>query len=179
VASASTLLRATDGVEDTRALAAQVATVLRPGDVVALAGDLGSGKTAFVQGAARGLDVREPVVSPTFTLVREYHGRMTVEHLDVYRLDREQEVLDLDLDDLVEGGGVVFVEWGDAIEGLLPGHLSVRIGFPDGDLESDRRTFRFDAAGSAWAQRWERLAAATRRWSPRPGGGAHGGVGRA
>src|SRR5205823_740932 len=87
------LARVTTSVEETRALGEAVGGLLERGDVVALSGDLGAGKTAFVQGAARGLGVAEPVVSPTFTLVREYRGRVAIHHLDVYRLDRVQDVL--------------------------------------------------------------------------------------
>src|SRR5207245_3224004 len=105
--------------EQTRRLGEAVASVLRPGDVVALAGDLGAGKTTFVQGAAAALGVTQPVVSPTFTLVREYQGRVPVHHVDVYRLDRINDVLDLGFDEMIEGG-VTFVEWGDAVEALLP-----------------------------------------------------------
>ena len=78
-----------------RALGAATASLLSGGDVIVLTGDLGAGKTTFVQGAARGLGVDDAVVSPTFTLVRAYTGRWPVYHLDVYRLDRLQEVLDL------------------------------------------------------------------------------------
>jgi len=79
---------ATNSAEGTRAVAEAIGTLLEPGDVVSLTGDLGAGKTAFVQGAARALGVAEPVLSPTFTLVREYEGTTRVYHLDVYRLDR-------------------------------------------------------------------------------------------
>jgi len=148
-------------VEETRALGEAVGGLLERGDVVALSGDLGAGKTAFVQGAARGLGVAEPVVSPTFTLVREYRGRVAIHHLDVYRLDRVQDVLDLGLDEMLEDGAVVFVEWGDVIEGLLPDHhLSVRVTMSDGDGEDDR-AFAFAGSGPSWTGRWDRLADAT------------------
>src|SRR5438034_5461127 len=99
--------------EDMRGFGAAVASVLVAGDVVALTGDLGAGKTTFVQGAARGLDVGDDqVTSPTFTLVREYRGRVPVVHLDVYRLNRVQEVIDLGFEELLDPEGVAFVEWG-------------------------------------------------------------------
>src|SRR5437588_3476335 len=106
--------------ESMRDLAAALATLLSGGDVIVLTGDLGAGKTTFVQGAARALGVTDPVVSPTFTLVRRYRGSRPVFHVDVYRLDRIQEVIDLGVEDLFEPDGVTFVEWGDVIEGLLP-----------------------------------------------------------
>src|SRR5205823_505658 len=124
----------TGSAEGTRALGRAVGEALRPGDVVALSGDLGAGKTAFVQGAAQGLGVSGPVVSPTFTLVREYAGRVPVVHVDVYRLDRLQDVLDLGLEDYLDGGSVVFIEWGDVIQGLLPeSWLGVWLSMDEGD----------------------------------------------
>jgi tRNA threonylcarbamoyladenosine biosynthesis protein TsaE len=154
----------TDAPEATRAVGEAMATVLRPGDVVSLTGDLGAGKTAFVQGAARGLGVDEPVVSPTFTLVREYEGRSHVYHLDVYRLDRLQEVTDLGFDDMLDSSAIVFIEWGDAIEALLPpSHLQVRLTIPDGD-ETERRTLEVEAAGPEWTNRFGLLAGALAGW---------------
>ena len=154
----------TDGPEATRSVGEAVATVLRPGDVVSLTGDLGAGKTAFVQGAARGLGVDEPVVSPTFTLVREYEGRSHVYHLDVYRLDRLQEVTDLGFDDMLDASAIVFIEWGDAIEALLPPSLlQVRLTIPESD-EIDRRTLAVEAIGPAWTNRIGRLAVALAGW---------------
>lgn len=163
----------TRSADDTRALAASIGALLEPGDVVALAGDLGSGKTTFVQGAAGPLGVTGPVVSPTFTLVREYEGRVPVTHVDVYRLDRLQDVLDLGFEDYLDGSSVVFVEWGDVIEGLLPeSWMEVRLAGEnepeeeeDEDSERDRtRTVTLSVRGSAWAPRWERLEAATAAW---------------
>src|ERR671928_380555 len=100
--------------EDTRRVGGAIADVLRAGDVVALTGELGAGKTTLVQGAARALGIDDPVVSPTFTLIREYEGTMPVAHVDVYRLERIQDVIDLGLEELPGRAGVLFVEWGDA-----------------------------------------------------------------
>src|SRR5205807_1959293 len=85
----------TKSAEDTRALAGEVAPLARPGDLILLEGGLGTGKTAFVQGFAKALGVSEPVTSPTFVLVRTYEARIPIVHLDVYRLDHLQEVIDL------------------------------------------------------------------------------------
>jgi tRNA threonylcarbamoyladenosine biosynthesis protein TsaE len=105
---------------DTRAIGEVLASLLVPGDAIALTGELGAGKTTFAQGLARGLGFTGVVVSPTFTLVREYRGgRLPVVHADVYRLDRVQDVVDLALEEEAEGG-VLLVEWGDAVEALLP-----------------------------------------------------------
>jgi tRNA threonylcarbamoyladenosine biosynthesis protein TsaE len=152
----------TRSAEETRAIGAALASLLEPGDVLSLTGDLGAGKTTLVQGAARGLGVRDPVVSPTFTLVREYRGTVPIYHLDVYRLDRIQDVMDLGFEEMIDQGGVTFVEWGDAIDSLLPeDHLQVELELPD---ETDRRLLTVSAWGSTWARRWEAVQDATAAW---------------
>jgi tRNA threonylcarbamoyladenosine biosynthesis protein TsaE len=150
--------------EDTRSIGEAMAPLLAAGDAIALTGELGAGKTTLVQGLARGLDVDEPVVSPTFTLVREYEGRLPVAHVDVYRLERVQDVIDLGLDDeLGEGDAVVFVEWGDAVEGLLPeDHLVVELTVPGA---SEERRLLIRGLGEPWAARWERLEQVTEPWA--------------
>jgi tRNA threonylcarbamoyladenosine biosynthesis protein TsaE len=148
--------------DETGAVAAALADVLAPGDVVSLTGDLGAGKTRFVRGAAEALGVEEPVASPTFVLVREYRGALPIYHMDVYRLERLQEVLDLGFEDLLDPHGVVFVEWGSAIEALLPDdHLEVELAV---DETTDERHIRIRGRGRRWAERWERLQGALGRW---------------
>ena len=155
---------ATNSAEGTRAVAEAIGTLLEPGDVVSLTGDLGAGKTAFVQGAARALGVAEPVLSPTFTLVREYEGTTRVYHLDVYRLDRLQDVLDLGFDEMLDLGGIVLIEWGDAIQALLPeSYLQVELTMPHDEPETVRRLVA-DAQGPGWALRWERLEQLVGPW---------------
>jgi tRNA threonylcarbamoyladenosine biosynthesis protein TsaE len=147
---------------DTRAIGAELAPFLQRGDAIALTGELGAGKTTFTQGVAKGLGFAGAVVSPTFTLVREYRGgRLPVVHADVYRLDRVQDVLDLDLDELAEDG-VLLVEWGDAVEGLLPpAHLIVELTVPG---DGEERAVRIAGIGDPWALRWERLERAVEPW---------------
>lgn len=149
--------------EDTKAIGRELAGLLRAGDAVALTGELGAGKTTFVQGVAAGLGSEGPVVSPTFTLVREYRARLRLVHVDVYRLERVQDVIDLGLDDeLGEGDAVLFIEWGDAVEGLLPeDHLVVELTVPG--LAEERR-LELSGTGEAWATRWERLEQLTEPW---------------
>lgn len=106
--------------DQTRAIAAALASGLRGGDVVVLAGDLGAGKTAFVQGAARALGVRVHVTSPSFVLVREYAGRARIVHVDVYRMSSLQEVIDLGYEELFAPDTITFIEWGDAVGDVLP-----------------------------------------------------------
>ncbi len=148
--------------EATREMGAALAGLLAPGDVVSLTGDLGAGKTCLVQGAARSLGVTEPVGSPTFVLVREYRGDIPIYHLDVYRLNHMQEVLDLGFEDLLDPAGVIFIEWGDVIEVLLPDtHLQVELSVPGDD---ELRRLRVSGTGRAWAERWERLEKALDPW---------------
>ncbi len=148
---------------DTRAIGAELAPFLQPGDVIALTGELGAGKTTFTQGVAKGLGFEGAVVSPTFTLVREYRaGRLPVVHADVYRLDRVQDVLDLGLEEIAEDG-VLLVEWGDAVEGLLPPvHLIVELTVPG---DGEERAVTIGGNGDAWALRWERLERALEPWA--------------
>jgi tRNA threonylcarbamoyladenosine biosynthesis protein TsaE len=149
--------------EQTRAIGRAVAELTRPGDVVVLAGDLGAGKTVFAQGLIGGLGVDEPVVSPTFTLVREYFGRLPIAHVDVYRLGRVQELLDLALDEGAGAAGVTIVEWGDLVLSALgPERLEVRLERPDevagdGDLRDDERVITFTPLGSSWPTRLRAL----------------------
>jgi tRNA threonylcarbamoyladenosine biosynthesis protein TsaE len=157
-----TIVAQTTSVEETRELGEAVAGLARAGDVVVLAGDLGAGKTAFVQGFAVALGVDEPVTSPTFTLVHEYDGRLPVFHVDVYRLDRLAETADLALGELLEGGGVVLIEWGDAVRGVLPpDYLEIRLVLGEG-ADDRRLTLRF--VGTGWASRWARLTAVVEPW---------------
>lgn len=151
--------------EDTRAIGEALASLLRPRDAVALTGELGAGKTTFVQGVARGLGIEDRVVSPTFTLIKEYAGRLDVAHVDVYRLDRVQDVLDLGLEELGTGEDVLLVEWGDAVEGLLPPErLRVELAAEDPSGASDVRRLEVSAVGASWRERWPALLEALRPW---------------
>jgi tRNA threonylcarbamoyladenosine biosynthesis protein TsaE len=95
-------------------------SLLSAGDVVALIGDLGTGKTTFTQGIAQGLGVVTPVNSPTFNLVQEHRGRLPLFHCDPYRLSSPDDLIDFGFEEYFERGGVVVVEWADKIESLLP-----------------------------------------------------------
>lgn len=147
-------------VEDTRGIGEALGATLLPGDALALAGDLGAGKTTLVQGLARGIGYEGHVASPTFTLVREYRGRLTLQHVDVYRLERVQDVVDLGLDD--DPQAILAVEWGDAVEGLLPAdHLTVALRADD----DEARIIELSAiGGGAWAARWDGLRSALAGW---------------
>jgi tRNA threonylcarbamoyladenosine biosynthesis protein TsaE len=114
--------------EQTAAAGEALGRTLRAGDVVALYGELGAGKTCFVQGLVRGLEVGTQATSPTFVLVNEYRGRLPVHHVDAYRTSSLTELMDLGLLDLFGGDGVTLLEWADRAEPLLPGRaIRVRI----------------------------------------------------
>ena len=146
----------TCSAEETRRLARAISPLLIPGDVLVLSGDLGAGKTTFVQGLAAGLGIPEHIVSPTFILMKEYlGGRYPLMHLDFYRLGRVQEVIDLGYDDFLEPSAVVVVEWGDMVEPLLPkDHLLVEI--RHGDEFGDRR-ITFTPKGPGWGSRMQTM----------------------
>jgi tRNA threonylcarbamoyladenosine biosynthesis protein TsaE len=111
--------RETASEAETQAVAAELASELRPGDVVTVSGELGSGKTTFVRGAARALGVRQPVTSPTYTIGHRYDGDVDVSHLDLYRFTSLSHAEWGDLEPYFEDA-VVFVEWPEAAAGTLP-----------------------------------------------------------
>jgi tRNA threonylcarbamoyladenosine biosynthesis protein TsaE len=163
----------TADADATRDLGRALAGVVRPGDLVVLAGDLGAGKTALTQGIGAGLDVPDRITSPTFTIAQEYAGRLTLHHLDVYRLEHLHEAIDLDLGEILEEPAVVVIEWGDVIAPLLPAdHLEIRITFGRGD---DDRCFELQPLGPSWTARYRALLEAVAPWSD----GATGATGEA
>jgi tRNA threonylcarbamoyladenosine biosynthesis protein TsaE len=156
------LVATTTAVDDTKAVGAALAALAQPGDIVLLSGDLGSGKTAFTQGFAAGLGVTEQVVSPTFTLARDYDGRLRLHHLDVYRLDHLQEAIDLGLAELTDDGGVTVIEWGEVvIPTIPPDYLEVRLSYGEGD---DDRVVELVTVGVRWQARVRSMEAALAPW---------------
>lgn len=153
----------TKSADDTRELAAQIAGLAKPGDLLLLAGDMGAGKTTFTQGFGKALGVSEQVTSPTFTLVRNYEARIPLLHVDAYRLESLQEVIDLGLHELLDEGAVALIEWGDIIAPVLPtDFLEIRMEF--GAADDDRR-LRLRSVGQPWAARMTLLGRALDRWS--------------
>ena len=127
----------TDSPQETEALGECLARQLKGGEVLALFGGMGMGKTAFTRGIARGLDVQEPVSSPTFALVNEYEGRLPLYHFDMYRVTSWDDLYSTGFFDYLENGGVLVIEWSENIEGALP-ETAVRIVFRRGSGENDR-----------------------------------------
>lgn len=107
--------------EETFAIGKEIGEQLKPGDVYCLIGDLGVGKTVFTQGLAKGLGIEEPINSPTFTIIQEYHeGRIPLYHFDVYRIGDVSEMDELGYEEYFYGGGACLIEWGNLIEEILP-----------------------------------------------------------
>ena len=118
----------TNSPEETEALGAALGRILPAGTVVAYEGGLGAGKTAFTRGLARGLGCREPVTSPTYTIVNEYlSGRLPLFHFDMYRLRSSDDLWDIGWEDYLERGGVCAVEWSENAADAMAGAVTVRI----------------------------------------------------
>ena len=112
--------------DETRAFGLELGASLRKGDIVALIGDLGTGKTALTKYIAEGLGIRETITSPTFTIVQEYRqGRLPLYHFDVYRIGDPEEMYELGYEEYFYGDGVCVIEWADLIEELLPEYTKV------------------------------------------------------
>lgn len=135
----------------TRAIGAGIARLLRAGDVVLLVGSLGAGKTTLVKGLVAALGGTETATSPTFTLAHTYRTTPPVTHVDLWRLERLQEVVDLALEEALDEGGVVLAEWGEAAEPLYgTDALVVRLGWGEAD---DERSVTFETRGASWTAR--------------------------
>lgn len=134
--------------DQTRAFGALLGARLEPGDVILLCGPFGAGKTTLVQGIGAGLDAEARVTSPSFTLINEYHGRLTLYHVDLFRLTRLDEEMEQAIQDCESGSGVTVIEWPD----LLPQYLkegALRI-----DMEvvgDDERSLLVHAEGTRWS----------------------------
>lgn len=153
-------------VEDTHAIASVIASMVRPRDIVVLAGEMGAGKTAFTAGFAKALGVSDDdhVSSPTFTLVHSYQsGKYPLLHADLYRLHTLGEVMDLGLKEQADLGAVVVVEWGDVAEDILGDTLTIQ--FLHDDVDDNARDITFSVEGHGWDSRWQRLKDSLRPWS--------------
>ena len=137
--------------EQTQKLGARIGELALPGDIFLLVGKLGTGKTCLTQGIARGLDIREYVMSPSFVIIRELDGRLPLYHIDLYRLDHIEEIEELGLDDYLYGNGVCVVEWAEkGLTALPEEHLLIQIDY----LSDTERSFCLKPSG----QRYRKLA---------------------
>lgn len=139
----------------TRELGRRLGALVHAGDVLALSGDLGAGKTVLVQGITAGAGSSGYVASPTFTFIREYGGRVPIYHVDLYRLDDPRQLDDLGLEELFDRAGVVVIEWAEKAASLLPAeYLWIAISFVNDD---DRRRLRFLPKGERYELMVRRL----------------------
>lgn len=115
------MIRESFSAKDTFNIGKEIAAAAKPGQVYCLSGDLGTGKTVFSQGFGAGLGIEEPISSPTFTILKEYHeGSMPFYHFDVYRIGSDEEMDEIGYYDIVEGDGVCLIEWAELIRDILP-----------------------------------------------------------
>ena len=135
----------TFSAEETEKLGEQIGREAKPGEVYTLIGDLGVGKTVFTQGIAKGLEITEPICSPTFTIVQEYEeGRMPFYHFDVYRIGDIEEMEEIGYDDYFFGEGVCLIEWASLIKELIPEHVICVTIEKELDKGFDYRTITID-----------------------------------
>ena len=145
-----------NSAEQTRKIGMKLGKLAASGDVIFLVGSLGAGKTCLTQGIARGLGIHEYTASPSFVLVREYQGKLPLYHIDLYRLDRIEEVTQLGLDDYLYGNGVCVVEWADKGLSVLPGeHLLIEIQF----ISSTKRKLILVPRGARYDEMLSKLKA--------------------
>jgi len=123
--------------DETEALGEKIAQGLSGGEIIALFGGMGMGKTAFTRGLARGLGIQDGVSSPTFALVHEYHGRLDVYHFDMFRVTGWDDLYSTGFFDYLENGGVLVIEWSENIEAALP-QDTIRIEIQQGTRENER-----------------------------------------
>ena len=142
----------TDSPLQTQRLAEMIGRILSAGSLITLSGDLGAGKTTFTQGLARGLGIEKRVTSPTFTIMKEYKGRLPLYHIDAYRLEDIDQ--DLGFEEYIDGDGVCVIEWADFIENVLPqDKLSINLTIND----DDSRMLVFTADGERYEEVLDRL----------------------
>lgn len=137
---------------ETFTIAEKLAKLLNPGNVLTLEGELGTGKTVFTKGIAKGLEVEDVITSPTFTIVKEYKGKYPLYHMDVYRLENSDE--DIGFLEYFEGDGISIIEWAQFIEMYLPEErLNITIEF----LDFERRKITFEPYGNDYERIVEKL----------------------
>jgi len=160
VAASRSFIVRTSSPQQTEALGHALGALLRAGDVVALSGELGAGKTIFTRGIAAGVGATGHIASPTFTFIREYHGPVTMFHADLYRLEAPAELDDIGLEEVLDAGGIVVIEWAEKARQLLPAeYLWADLRFTEQD---DAREIEFSPHGPRYAAIVRRLVAGSR-----------------
>ncbi len=106
--------------DETMDFGTKIGSIAKPGLIITLSGDLGTGKTVLARGIARGLGIDEPITSPTFTILHQYNGRLPLYHFDMYRLDNEDEIFELGFEEFIYGDGVAVIEWPENMGDLYP-----------------------------------------------------------
>jgi len=145
----SELIFKSESPEQTRKLGMRLGELALPGDVFLLQGELGAGKTCLTQGIAWGMGIDEYALSPSFVIMRELYGRLPLYHMDLYRLDRIEESMDLGLDDYLYGEGVCVVEWSEKAMSILPAkRMLIEIKY----LSDTGRSFRLEPNGRRYVE---------------------------
>jgi len=135
--------------EETQKIGVQLGELARPGDVFLLVGELGAGKTCLTQGIAWGLEIKDYAQSPSFVIMRELYGRLSLYHIDLFRLDHVAEIEGLGLDDYLYGKGICVVEWAEkGIPLLPPEHLLIEISY----LDDTKRGFHLKPCGKRYQE---------------------------
>ncbi len=142
--------------EETQELGFRLGKLAEPGDIYILTGKLGAGKTTLTQGLARGLGITDNVMSPSFVLIRELKGRLPLHHIDLYRLDKIEEISELGLDEYLYGRGVSVIEWGEKAGGIVPEEsLSIEINY----VSDNEREIIIKANGARYRKLLQELKA--------------------
>ena len=150
----NTLKFMTHSAKQTQRFGTSIGKLAEPGDIYLLIGELGVGKTCLTQGIAYGLDIQEYTLSPSFVIMRELHGRLSLYHMDFYRLDNIAEISDLGLDDYLFGQGVCVIEWANKGLTVLPeDHLLINIDY----LADNERSFTITSKGERYVRMLKQL----------------------
>ncbi len=148
--------------EQTQHLGIRLGELAEAGDIFLLSGNLGSGKTCLTQGIAWGLGVKEYAFSPSFVIMREYHGRLTLYHIDFYRLDRIEEIADLGLDEYLYSEGVCVVEWAENGMAVMPAeHLLINLSY----ISDTERSIVFEPKGKRYIKLLKTLNLDLKKWN--------------
>lgn len=140
----------TTSEQETLNLAKKIAKLLKPGDVISVSGELGTGKTCFVKGLAQGMGISQVVTSPSFVILKIYYNKIPLYHFDVYRLDKSFQLEEIGFQQFQYGDGITVVEWGDKVSEILAfDHLEINFYY----YENDKRKIKITPHGESWERR--------------------------